>query len=78
MERIVRICAQGAAHGVWNEMARVVVGGRDEMWEWKEESLVISVTVDMIVVLEVKGEMWCGEGVCGQHFVPVGSDVCCA
>ena len=27
----------------------VVVGGREDRWEWKEESLVISVTVDMVV-----------------------------
>lgn len=49
MRRMVRICSQGAAQEVWKEMAMVVVGGREDRWEWKEESLVISVTVDMVV-----------------------------
>lgn len=48
---MVRICSQGAAQGVWKEMATVVVGGREEMCEWKSESLVISVTADMVVAL---------------------------
>lgn len=51
MERMVRICSHGAAHGVWKEMATVAVGGRELMCEWKSESLVISVTVDMMVAL---------------------------
>lgn len=58
MLRMVRICSQGAAQGVWKEMARVVVGGREVRCEWKAESVVISVTVDMVVALEGADQEW--------------------
>ena len=41
------ICLQGAAHGVWKEMTARAVGGREEMCEWKLDSFVRSVMVDM-------------------------------
>lgn len=41
------IWAQGAAHGVWNEMAMTVEGGRAEMWELKEAASCTSFRVDM-------------------------------
>lgn len=42
------ICAQGAAHGVWNEMARRVVEGREDTRVAKVASSVISVMDDML------------------------------
>ena len=39
--------AQGAAHGVWKEMARRVVDGREDLWEEKSSSVLISVREDI-------------------------------
>lgn len=36
------ICLQGAAQGVWKEIARRVVGGREAEWAAKSEAEVIS------------------------------------
>ena len=37
----------GAAHGVWKETTARAVDGREEICEWKADSSVISVMVDM-------------------------------
>lgn len=38
----------GAAHGVWKETTARAVDGREEICEWKVDSSVISVMVDMV------------------------------
>lgn len=41
------IWAHGAAHGVWKDIARRVVGGREETWVVNVEASVISMIVDI-------------------------------
>lgn len=51
VSRMVRICLQGAAQGVWKEMTARAVAGREERWVWKAASSVMSVICDMLVAL---------------------------
>lgn len=45
----MRVCwAHGAAQGVWKEMTRRVVGGREEVCEEKSSGVLISLRVDMM------------------------------
>ena len=50
VSRMRCICLHGAAHGVWKDMTARALEGREEMWEWKAASSVISVIVDMTLV----------------------------
>lgn len=49
----MRICAQGAAHGVWKERTTSVEGVREERCDVKSPSDVISLRVDI-----VGGRVW--------------------
>ena len=49
MDRMVRIWAHGAAHGVWKLRIRRVVGGREDVISVKVVGEVISVRVDIVV-----------------------------
>lgn len=45
----MRVCwAHGAAQGVWKEMTRRVVAGREEVYEEKSSGVLISLRVDMM------------------------------
>ncbi len=44
------ICLHGAAHGVWKETTAKAVDGREAICEWKVDSSVISMMVDMVNV----------------------------
>ena len=45
----MRVCwAHGAAQGVWKEMTRRVVAGREEVYEEKSSGVLISFRVDMM------------------------------
>ncbi len=44
------ICLHGAAHGVWKETTAKAVDGREAIYEWKVDSSVISMMVDMVNV----------------------------
>ena len=64
VRRMRDIWAQGAAQGVWKEMQMRELAGREEMVEWNWESVVISVTSDMLIVGEVmRGSEGCGKRV---------------
>jgi hypothetical protein len=47
VESTVAICAQGAAHGAWNETIKSVDGGSDETCASQSSTLVISLMLDM-------------------------------
>ena len=54
----MRVCwAHGAAQGVWKEMTRRVVAGREEVYEEKSSGVLISLRVDMMH-LSGKGDKW--------------------
>lgn len=42
------ICLHGAAHGVWKETTARAVDVREDMCEWKVDSSVISMMVDIL------------------------------
>ena len=44
------ICLHGAAHGVWKDTTAKAVDGREAICEWKVDSSVISMMVDMVNV----------------------------
>ena len=47
--RRMRVCwAQGAAQGVWKEITRRVVVGREEVCDEKSSGVLISLRVDMM------------------------------
>ena len=52
------IWAHGEAHGVWKEMTRRVVGGREEVCVSKWVRSLISVMVDMVDMVDIGMVGW--------------------